>query len=176
MFELLKDHFTKIIVQGHPPGTVEHLPLNEKRNEMRGQAFGTTLNSLERAYTKFLHVACEDAPSPELSAGVRNLYDSINGKLHANCLDAETADANCSRSSWSIHRTNSSGRKYYSVRNVLEEALDIARQEKGNAYDEVGDKKKFCSLYATSHRDMTCSDADSLLLDELPAAPAISMC
>ena len=53
--------------------------------EVRSKAFGTTVNSLQRAYAKMLHEVIDDERSFEVAANVRNLASAVAWKLEVNC-------------------------------------------------------------------------------------------
>ena len=117
--------------QVHQPSTVERVPLNKARKiEMRGKTFGATVNSLERAYTQFLYVACEDGPLPQVDKkqiDVRHLADCIKWRLHANCPKSETAGRKL-LVEFLAHAQNKF--KWQRIIIALEEALSVAREEK----------------------------------------------
>ena len=80
--KVLRD-VTAIVARAHPDYSNERRPeLNKARKvEMRSKAFGCTLHSLQRAYSKLLHENFEAGWSSELSASVRDLAEAIHWKL-----------------------------------------------------------------------------------------------
>ena len=85
MLQQLKDEITPIMYNAHQPSLMPSPAMNEARKiEMKRVAFGTTLNSLQRAYSKLLHETFESQWSSEVAANVRNLADAVVWKLTAN--------------------------------------------------------------------------------------------
>ena len=69
------------------PSTQSRPVLNKKRKEdMRMSAFNSTMNTLERAYTKLLHSTLEDERSEEMAATVRDMGDAIQHKIKQHSL------------------------------------------------------------------------------------------
>ena len=69
---------------------LEQLPAKDKSRklEMTGAAFGSTLHSLQRAYSKLLHEAYGDQCSSEVAASVRKLADTVIWKVRTNCCES----------------------------------------------------------------------------------------
>lgn len=140
IISLLGDHFRDIMVEAHQPSTIAREPLEKKRKvEMRQQAFGSTLDTLERSYTKLLHEACEGGWSSDIAGRVRDLADSIKWKLHANRPDSEEAGIQMLHDFMEHSQVEF---KWQKMITVLEEALGVARQEKSDAYAKLKQSKQ----------------------------------
>ena len=129
------DQFAAIMVEAHQPTTIVREPLEKKRKvDMRQQAFGTTLNTLERTYTKLLHEACEHGWADDIACRVRDLSDAIKWKLHANRVDSEEEGIQM------LHdflRQSQEEFKWQRMITVLQEAIDVAQQKKSDAYAKL---------------------------------------
>ena len=122
-------------VDAHRSSTQPRPVLNKKRKEdMRMSAFNSTLNTLERAYTKLLHSNLEDELTQEMGAEVRDLSIAIEHELQQHTPVSSDEGSQVLRNmmehvlyefSWS------------QIEEVLQEAADIARDRKAAAYADA---------------------------------------
>ena len=113
--------------------TDEQLPaLNKARKEkMRSKAFGPTLNSLQRAYSKLLHETFENEWSSEISSNVWDLSKAITWKLSVKSEEAADEGQEIMIKMLEHLMLEFTWEK---ILKILESAEDIAGNEKANAY------------------------------------------
>ena len=90
LVQCLEIKLSQIMVRSHEPITAPCAPWNKKRKlETRERTFGSTMNTLERAYSAMLHEAFNYTVTSGIAQRVRELADNIRWKLHANVPDHE---------------------------------------------------------------------------------------
>ena len=128
VLETLMEHMNAIMVLAHKATSEPRAPLDKKRKlEMREKAFGTTLNSLERTYTKLLHETVDNEWADSIAAKVRDLGDSMKWKLRNHCADS--AEEACELLEEVMQHWQTEF-KWAKIISILEEAIDVAWQEK----------------------------------------------
>ena len=129
------DGLTKIMVDAHQP-VLEPRPVMDRsqKNEMRKMAFGTTVNTLQRSYSKLLHATFEGQHSPEIAGGVRNLADSVVWKLKANCESSADQGERLMKEMLEHLQVEF---KWEKAVKILEAATEVARGKKATAYEYV---------------------------------------
>ena len=123
---------TEIVARAHYH-SYEPLPaLNKARKEeMRSKSFGPIANSLQRAYSKFLHDNFENEWSSEISGNVRDLAAAIEWKLSVKSDEAAEEGMELVRKMLEHLQVEF---KWEKILKILESAADIAGIEKANAY------------------------------------------
>ena len=136
MLQQLKDEITPIMKHAHQPSLMSSPAMNEARKiEMKQVAFGTTLNSLQRAYSKLLHETFESQWSSEVAANVRNLADAVVWKLTTNCKESAVVEVEGLIVKMLEHLQDEF--KWEKILKIVESAADVARTEKAKAYQEA---------------------------------------
>ena len=114
-------------------------PVNDRLLcESRKQAFRSTLNTLQRSYTAFLHSTYEGKDVSELAVRVQDLVDAINHKLRTNC-EASAHEGKALMEDllehWQLEF------KWMKTIEILKACLDVARREKVTAYEDLTAKE-----------------------------------
>ena len=126
---------TAMTSQFHKPSSEPRPPLNKTRKlEMRFSSFGSSLNSLQRAYSKLMDQGFENKQTEPLAANVRNLADALFWKLEANCHeDAEEGK-------YLVHEMLEHLQvefKWQKIAQFLEAAAEVARSHKADSYENA---------------------------------------
>ena len=119
---------------------LEHPPVMDqsRKIEYRKAAFHSTINTLQRSYTKVLHETFEGQNSSKVAASVQHLAKAIVWKLKANCVSAaDEAKANLKEMLEHILVEF----KWMKIINILEEAIEVARANKATSYEYIRDSE-----------------------------------
>jgi hypothetical protein len=104
------------------------------KSEMKSRAFGTTVNALQRNYSKLLHIAYDDEYTVELASKVRNLSDAVRGKLEATGPDDVHEGTHLMRNMLEHLQLEF---KWEKITEIQEATADIARTEKASSEREA---------------------------------------
>ena len=135
MLQQLKDEITPIMKHAHQHSFQPRPAITKGKIEMRRAAFGTTLNSLQRAYSKLLHETFQSQWSSEVAADVRSLAETVVWKLTTNCKESAVVDVKGLIVEMLEHLLDEF--KWEKILKIVESAADVARTEKAKAYQEA---------------------------------------
>ena len=135
LLERLMNDMTAIVTTAHEPSREPRPALDKTRKlQMRSNSFGSSLNSLQRAYSKLLHEAFENEWSSNVAANVRDLADAVVWKLDANCpQDAEEGK----RLMQQMLEHLQVEFKWEKILAILEAAAGVARTNKADSYQNA---------------------------------------
>ena len=131
----LHEAFTE--VHQLPPATSPVIH-SARKNEFRRQAFRSTVNTLQRSYTAFLHSTYAGNDVSKLAVRVQDLADAINHKLRTNCeASAHEGTALLEElfKHWQLEF------KWMKTIEILEACLEVAHREKVTAYEHLSTKE-----------------------------------
>ena len=138
MLRQWKDEITPIMNNAHQHSFEPRPAMNKARKiEMRRAAFGTTLISLQRAYSKLLHETFESQWSSEVAANVRKFADAVVWKLTTNCKASAVVKVQGLIVKMLEHLQDEF--KWEKIIEIGESVADVARTEKAKAHQEAQD-------------------------------------
>ena len=105
-----------------------------RKLEFRKAAFHSTINTLQRSYTKLLHETFEGKNSSEVAASAQQLAEAIVWKLKVNCDN--TADESKANLKELMEHTLVEFKWMKSI-SILEAAIEVARAHKKTAYGHI---------------------------------------
>ena len=129
VLDWMMEHLTAIAIAAHKPIDGPR-PTQDKnwKTRMRGQGFGSTVNTLQRAYSKMLHETFDNECPSDVAANVRNLADAVSWKLRANCLHEKTEEGTRLLELMLSHLQIEF--KWEKIAGILEAAAEVARRKK----------------------------------------------
>ena len=134
--EKLMNELSTSIIRAHQPSSERRHAINKVRMiEMRSQGFRTTLNCLERAYSKLLHHTFENQWESQIAAQVRDLADAVVDRLYKN-LDRESAEKGDYLMREMLEHLQREF-KWAKMLAILESAAEAAREQKAQVYEEA---------------------------------------
>ena len=135
----IMDHLHEALTEVHQR-PLETSPVIDRarKSESRKQAFRSTVNTLQRSYTAFLHSTYEGKDVSELAVRVQDLVDAIHHKLRTNC-EASAHEGNALMEDVLEHCQLEF--KWMKTIEILEACLEVAHREKVTAYEHLTTKE-----------------------------------
>ena len=134
----IMDRLHEALTSVHQPPLVTSPVIDRARKSESRKAFRSTVNTLERSYTAFLHSTYEGKDVSELAVRVRDLVDAINHKLRTNC-EASAHEGKALMEDMLEHWQLEF--KWMKTIEILEACLEVAHREKVTAYEHLATKE-----------------------------------